>query len=216
MKLIIGAMHEELQDSIAFYKLNKVENEKFTIYKNEEIMFCITGIGLVNAAAQLSYILSKYDIDSIINIGTSGGCDKELKQGDILIIDKIYNSVADATAFGYAYGQVPRMPKYYETSNKDIIKTISKAKIKNIASSDIFIHSTEQVENFINKIEDKISVLDMECFAYAQTAYLFEKEFSVIKIVSDVIGEKNTNNVQFNDFIKIAGKEILEILKKIL
>lgn len=39
MKLIIGAMHEELQDSIAFYKLNKVENEKFTIYKNEEIMF---------------------------------------------------------------------------------------------------------------------------------------------------------------------------------
>lgn len=111
----------------------------------------------------MSYILSKYDIDSIINIGTSGGCDKELKQGDILIIDKIYNSVADATAFGYAYGQVPRMPKYYETSNKDIIKTISKAKIKNIASSDIFIHSTEQVKNFINKIEDKISVLDMEC-----------------------------------------------------
>lgn len=39
-------------------------------------------------------------------------------------------------------------------------------------------------------------------FAYAQTAYLFEKEFSVIKIISDVIGEKNTNNVQFTILLK--------------
>ncbi|ATQ35531.1 5'-methylthioadenosine/S-adenosylhomocysteine nucleosidase [Mesoplasma entomophilum] len=216
MKLIIGAMHEELQDSIAFYNLKKIDEEKFVIYKNEEIMFCITGVGLINSAAQLAYILTKYEIDSIINIGTSGGCDKSLKQGDIILVDKVYNSVADATVFGYAYGQVPRMPKYYETNKEKIMNKIDSAKIKNIASSDIFIHSIDQVNSLVKKIDDEISILDMECFAYAQTAYLFKKEFSVIKIVSDIIGKKDANNVQFNDFIKIAGKEILEILKKIL
>lgn len=216
MKLIIGAMHEELQDSIAYYGLTKVEDEKFLIYKNSYFMFCITGVGLINSAAQLAYILTKYPIDSIINIGTSGACDATLKQGDIVLIDKIYHSVADATVFGYVYGQVPRMPKYYETNKTNISDKLEIKKLKNIASSDIFIHSIEQVELFVNKLEDQISVLDMECFAYAQTAYLFNKEFSVIKIVSDVIGKTDSNNVQFNEFIKIAGKEILEILKKIL
>lgn len=216
MKLIIGAMHEELQDSITYYGLKKAENEKFLIYKNEEIMFCITGVGLVNSAAQLSYILTKYSIDSIINIGTSGACDEKLKQGNVVLIDKVYNSIADATTFGYAYGQVPKMPKYYETNKTNITAKLNIEIIKNIASSDIFIHSLEQVKLFVNKIADEISVLDMECFAYAQTAYLFNKDFSVIKIVSDVIGKNNANNVQFNEFIKIAGKEILEMLKKIL
>ncbi|ATZ21616.1 5'-methylthioadenosine/S-adenosylhomocysteine nucleosidase [Mesoplasma tabanidae] len=216
MKLIIGAMHEELQDSIDFYNLNKIEDEKFIIYKNEEIMFCITGVGLINSAVQLAYILTKYEINSIINIGTSGACDDTLKQGDIILVDKVYNSVADATAFGYAYGQVPRMPKYYETNKEKVINRIDYVKIKNIASSDIFIHSVDQVDLFVKKIDDEISILDMECFAYAQTAFLFNKEFSVIKIVSDVIGKNDANNIQFNDFIKIAGKEILEILKKIL
>ncbi|ATZ18058.1 5'-methylthioadenosine/S-adenosylhomocysteine nucleosidase [Mesoplasma melaleucae] len=216
MKLIIGAMHEELQDSIAYFNLTKVENEKFLIYKNDEIMFCITGVGLVNSAAQLAYILTKYEIEWIINIGTSGSCDDSLKQGDVVLIDKVYNSVADATAFGYAYGQVPRMPKYYETNKTNITNKIQFEKIKNIASSDIFIHSLDQVNLFVNKIEDKASVLDMECFAYAQTAYLFDKAFSVIKIVSDVVGKTDANNIQFNEFIKIASKEILKMLKKIL
>ncbi|ASZ09138.1 5'-methylthioadenosine/S-adenosylhomocysteine nucleosidase [Mesoplasma chauliocola] len=216
MKLIIGAMHEELQYSIDYFDLHKIEDEKFNIYKNDDLMFCITGIGLINSAAQLAYILTKYDIDEIINIGTSGGCDNKLKQGDIVIIDKIYNCVADATVFGYEYGQVPRMPKFYQSNNNLLQGKLKNYQIKNIASSDIFINSQDQIDKFVKKINNQISVLDMECFAYAQTAYLFEKKLSVIKIISDIIGVKDANNVQFSDFIKIAGKEILEILKKIL
>lgn len=213
MKLIIGAMFEELETSIKFYKAKKTNDKICNVYKSKDVLFCVTGVGLVNAAAHLSYVLCNYNIYQILNIGTSGACDLTLKQNDVIVIDKIYCSVADAVIFGYEYGQVPKMPKYYETNkaNFDLQKPI-----KNLASSDIFIHSQSQLDLFVNKINNKISVLDMECFAYAQTAYIYNKPISVIKIISDVIGLTDANNVQFLQFIKIAGDEILKIIKNFI
>ncbi|PPE04515.1 5'-methylthioadenosine/S-adenosylhomocysteine nucleosidase [Entomoplasma ellychniae] len=213
MKLIIGAMFEELQTSIDYFKAKKIKNSICNIYKNEKILFCVTGIGLINAAVGLSYVLNNYEISQVINIGTSGACDSSLKQKDIVWINKIFNSAADATVFGYDYGQIPKMPKFYETASTDVKEKYIN---KNLASSDIFINDIEQASKHIKKIPSIISVLDMECFGYAQTAYIYKKPFISIKVISDVIGTEDSNAVQFNEFIKIAGNEILNVVKNLI
>ncbi|UWD35378.1 5'-methylthioadenosine/S-adenosylhomocysteine nucleosidase [Mycoplasma cottewii] len=218
-KLVISAMYEELEQSILHSSAKLIENnEIIKLYESDDILFAITGIGLVNASVGLSYVLSKYNIDQILNIGTCGSLNKTLKQQDFVIVKKAFYSCADATAFGYKYGQVPRMEEFFEHENhlfKHVKQNNRIVSQVNIASSDIFICNKQHVDLFINKIDQNIDVIDMECTGFFHTARLFEKDIVSVKVISDVLFEEKPNSLQFKDFIKKASELIWEFISEI-
>jgi len=79
----------------------------------------------VNAAIGLSYLLTKYQdqkVEAILNIGTCGALNQTYRVGEVFFIDKAVYLTANATGFGYAFGQIPKMPEFYE-SNKTLVES---------------------------------------------------------------------------------------------
>ena len=86
MKAIISAFYKEVAPIIKYYNLKK-ENSPFEIFKSDEIIVIISGIGKLNSAIVTTYLLSNYEIDFCINFGIAGS--SKFKVGEIFMINKI-------------------------------------------------------------------------------------------------------------------------------
>ncbi|SLE01063.1 bifunctional Mta/Sah nucleosidase Mtn [Mycobacteroides abscessus subsp. massiliense] len=60
-------------------------------------------------------LLEKFNPEVVINTGSAGALDQTLSIGDILVSNHVLYHDANATAFGYEFGQIPQMPKTYTT-----------------------------------------------------------------------------------------------------
>lgn len=73
------------------YKLQKVDDEYFKIYANDEAKLIITGIGSINSAIATTYLLTKYQAkkeDIALNIGIAGA-NFNCEIGDIFKANKV-------------------------------------------------------------------------------------------------------------------------------
>ncbi len=80
MILIHTALLCEAQSFIEFYKLKKVNSK---IYKNDDIVVLISGVGKENTISTLDLMFLNYDIKKAINIGVAGCNDTNIKIGKL-------------------------------------------------------------------------------------------------------------------------------------
>ena len=203
MNLIIAAMLEEV---LLYSKEAKlIEETPFLVYKKEDVYLIVSGIGKVNAASALTYMLSRYpSIQQIINIGFVGGY-PPLKQGDIVKVEKTKYHDFDLQIFGYEHGQVPKMPTYYESN--ELLYSVLNYKPVLLYTGDKFLTTAlETTSDYI---------VDMEGAAYYQVAHLFGKPMVSVKVVSDVIGSVDQVS-SYKDFENKKHQLVYEVLKKIL
>ncbi|WP_031543206.1 5'-methylthioadenosine/S-adenosylhomocysteine nucleosidase [Mesoplasma photuris] len=225
MKILIGAMQEELHQIVDDLKMVKVENSLVNEFKTNdgEVVLAWIGIGIANASAGLSYLLTKYQnkVEYVINLGTAGCLYNDLHQSDLVIVNKATYSMADSTGMGYVYGQLPSMPAHYE-SNPELMAKIKTAVgsrkhiIGNTATSDTFFESHDKVKTFIDKIPFDVQIAEMECAGFAQTAAKFNVPFAALKIVSDIVGGDETNELQFDQFLPVAANVLSEVAREII
>lgn len=90
--LLLCATNEEL-NAILNYPLDWVliENGYFTRTKDKDIVLFQTGAGMVSASIIGQKLISLYNPSVIVMIGFCAGSSKDVKLGDIIIADKIYN-----------------------------------------------------------------------------------------------------------------------------
>lgn len=221
---IIGAMEEEV--TILKIKLTQlseisVAHVKFYtgILKDREVVITQSGIGKVNAAISTTLLINKFKPDIIINTGSAGALDESLNVGDVLISDDVKYHDADATAFGYEYGQVPQMPVAFQSS-KPLIEKVSQvvqqqqltAKVGLIVSGDSFIGSVEQRQK-IKKAFPNAMAVEMEATAIAQTCYQFNVPFVVVRAVSDLAnGEAEMSFEAFLEKAAVSSSQTVEAL----
>ncbi|MDA3809052.1 MAG: 5'-methylthioadenosine/S-adenosylhomocysteine nucleosidase [Spirochaetaceae bacterium] len=229
---IIGAMTEEIEDlksRMGDFVLE--ERAGFTFYSgklcDEDVVLLLSGIGKVNAAMGTTLLIEKFKPDCIINTGSAGGFSSELSIGDVVISTEVRHHDVDATAFGYEYGQVPRMPAAY-IPNKVLIDMAEKAVAKLddvstslglIATGDSFMHKDEHIRAVREKLPT-IMAAEMEAAAIAQCCHNFALPFVIIRAISDIAGN-NDNQIEFKDFLKIAavnsalmGVEIIKMINE--
>jgi len=82
MILIHTALLCEAQSFIEHYKLKKT-NSVPKIYKNENILMCISGVGAQNTLLALEYIYKNYSITKAFNIGIAGCNDHTISIGNL-------------------------------------------------------------------------------------------------------------------------------------
>lgn len=227
---IIGAMSEEIEDLKSHMGNYSTEKKAgFTFYRgiiyDEEVILLLSGIGKVNAAMGTTLLIEKFDPDCIINTGSAGGFSSELTIGDIVISTEVRHHDVDATVFGYEYGQVPKMPAAFIPNNvlidmaEKAVQTLENVKtVKGlIATGDSFMHKDEHIHAVKEKLPT-ILAAEMEAAAIAQCCHNFELPFVIIRAISDIAGN-NENQIEFQDFLKIAGANsalmVMEILKMI-
>ncbi|MDD8048780.1 MAG: 5'-methylthioadenosine/adenosylhomocysteine nucleosidase [Thomasclavelia sp.] len=223
---IIGAMDEEVNAIKEYMKVlneNKVNDIIFYegSIENKDVVLLLGGIGKVNAAVCSALLFENYDIDYLINVGSSGGLDKFQNVGDIVISDKVVHHDVDLVGFNYPYGQLPQMPLFFE-SNKTLVKCVKdiidednfNARIGLIASGDQFVCTKGQVDTILEHFPNALCA-EMEAASIAQVAYKYKKPFIILRSLSDVFG-KGDNNIQFDEYLKKASKESANITRKLI
>ena len=195
---IISAMDEEIKKTVA-----SIQDCKKTLYKDNtfyegyinqnKIVVLKCGVGKVNAAIGTTLLITKYDLDLIINSGIAGG-GLGVNTKDLLIAEKFSYSDVDCVHFGYEFGVVPGMNKYFETDLryrnklKDILNKLKICyKEGEILTADTFRMSKKELRNEINGNYG----VEMEGAAIAQTCYRLNVPFLSIRIISDLLDSDN-------------------------
>src|SRR5690625_5121357 len=70
-----------------------------------------TGIGIAAATAAATWAILEHRPRAVVAAGSCGGLAADVEVGTLIVGDSFTWSLADATAFGYAPGQVPGGPE---------------------------------------------------------------------------------------------------------
>lgn len=208
IKEIMSNIKESNIYNLKIYK-GDINNRKYLVVRS--------GVGKVNAARTTQILIDKFDIEYIINSGSAGAVKENLNIGDIVIGKKLVQHDFDVTAFGREKGYIPEIGKIFESDENLINRCenieIDKIKIKTgiIASGDIFCTDVKMKE----KIREKFNAdcCEMEGAAIAQVCFLNKIPFIVIRSISDIPNGKN--QIDFNEYIKLASKNCAEFIKQI-
>jgi len=166
------------------------------------VLLVRTGIGLVNAAgATTSAILATRPEPGttgslLVSAGTAGGVSDTIRVGDVVVGGEYINIDADARAFGYVLGQVPRMPATYLGDDRAIEALASSSHVADLAPSTVHVgllassYAFVTVSRALSIREALPGVLatDMESSAIAQTAYVHGRPFVSVRGISDLCG----------------------------
>ncbi|WP_154222263.1 5'-methylthioadenosine/adenosylhomocysteine nucleosidase [Marinicella rhabdoformis] len=225
---IIAAMHEEC---VCFRtQLNSPNSESYlNMQVNEakwydhEVVLIESGIGKVNATLAAQHAIDHYKVDHIINTGSAGGIVEGAEIGDFVIADRVCHHDIDISPIGFEFGELPKLPVYYETD-----KTICQSLINlchsmkhtvhsgTIATGDTFVYQHQQLNSISTRFNGVIAC-EMEAAAVAQVCHLFQKPFTMIRNLSDIAGEHAPIN--FQSYINQAGQEssqlVLDFIKQL-
>lgn len=224
---VIGAMEEEvelLREKMDVQMTEVIAHCEYFIgtLHDKEVILSRSGIGKVNAAMAATILLDRYKPDAVINTGSAGGYNPELKIGDLVISSEVRHHDVDVTAFGYKYGQVPQLPEAFEADGKMIEVAEAAARSVEgvqavrglIATGDTFMSDPEKVE-FVRGKFPNIQAVEMEGAAIAQVAHQFDIPFVVIRSLSDIAGQKS--EISFDKFIETASVNsanlVMEMIK---
>lgn len=202
---IIGAMEVEvasLKSAMKVSRMLKKAQMEFLEGKLEGCQAVVvrSGIGKVNAAVCTQILVDEFGVDGVINTGIAGSLKAEINIGDIVLSTDVLHHDMDATGFGYPLGQIPQMDAFSFQADEQMRKLAKEVceevnpEIRvfegRVVSGDQFISSRE--------VKDKIKenfdgcCTEMEGAAIAQTAYLNQIPFVIIRAISDKADDSAT------------------------
>lgn len=237
-------MREEVDHLLA--QLTKVKTSTIgrrTYYEGilfkKPVVIVFSRWGKVAAATTVSTLLLKFKVTEIIFTGVAGAIDRNLKIGDIVISNKLFQHDMDARPLMAKY-EIPLLEKLFFETDKErqqhtaaaaerFLKNINshipsedlnefnikspKVIIGNIASGDQFIAS-EADRNRISEGLPNIACVEMEGAAVAQVCYEFGIPFTVIRTISDAANEQS--DIDFGKFIvSVASKYSEGIIREL-
>lgn len=188
---IIVAVDYEVAELLKQAQKQTIHHQDFYLFNND-VVLTFSGIGKANAARSTANLLNNFDVDCVLNAGTSGSCNKFIKPLDVILVNKCgYGDVDVTIDASYAINQMPREPKYFEANSqaKNLLKSVLQdLNISFILGNVVTVDSFVTQANFhkFNEIthQDNLAI-DMEATAIAQTCYHFQKDFGMIKFISD-------------------------------
>ena len=114
---------------------HKTQRFVLGILDGRTVLVVTSGIGLANAASATARALTLVEAPLVIAAGTTGGLARDINVGDIAAGTRAIYGQADATAFGYAMGQVPQMPVDYTTSDAAVARLANS--LRNVQGVDV-------------------------------------------------------------------------------
>lgn len=202
---IIGAMEEEvaaLREKLADVKLlRKASMDFFSgTFHGMEAVVVRSGIGKVNAGICTQILADVYGVDAVINTGIAGSLRAEINIGDIVISTDTLQHDMDATGFGYEPGVIPRMETSCFQADTGLIGKARAACAEAVPEIQVFTGRIVSGDQFISDKGVKARITEqfggmcteMEGAAIAQTAWLNQIPFVIIRAISDKADDSAT------------------------
>ena len=224
---IIGAMEEEVTALKEAMEVQEtIEKASMIFCKGmlcgKEVVVVRSGIGKVNAGICAQILVDRFGVDVLINTGIAGSLDAKIDIGDMVISTDALHHDMDASEFGDALGQVPRMDVLSFPADETLVKKAVQASEKanpdihtftgRIASGDQFIASREVKERIVKNFHPLC--VEMEGAGIAQAAYLNQVSYVIIRAISDKAD--NSAHVDYPTFEQQAIAHSVRLVKELL
>ena len=224
---VIGAMEEEGEALRAKLenpeKLTKASMDFYSGTMNgHEVVIVRSGIGKVNAGICTQILADLFQVDAVINTGIAGSLDARIDIGDMVISTDAVHHDMDATIFGDAIGQVPRMDTRTFPADPHLVELAVKANEKanpqihtftgRVASGDQFISSGEVKARIVENFQALCT--EMEGAGIAHAAYLNKVSYVIIRAISDKAD--NSATMDYPTFEKKAIAHSVRLMKELL
>ena len=222
---MIGLIVAEVEEMEAVKEImenvNSIDIYNLKIYtgkiNNKEFLLVRSSVGKVNAARVAQIITDKFDLSYIINVGSAGGLNEDLKIGDIVLGKTLVQHDFDVTAFGREKGFIPETGRFFES---DIV-LLEKCKNIQIDNQKILVGTIASGDTFLTDISLKGKIkkdfnadcVEMEGAAIAQVCTLNNVPFIVIRSISDIPNGKN--EIDFNEYLKLASKNCAKFIRQL-
>lgn len=182
----------------------------------KEIILVTSSIGAVAASAVHSYVATTQAVERVYSVGSCGGLARDIRVGEVVLGSRYAYSLADATAFGYAPGQVPGAPSEFVSDAGYAVAATRQLPLSVreglMLSGDAFV-TAELAEPMLAKFPTALSV-DMESTAHAHTAYLLGLPFLAVRSVSDLCSPRAGE--EFHIGLEVAAQNSALALAAIL
>ena len=213
---IIGAMQEEVNEILALANcITKIEINKNVFYQakiaDNDVVIVLSGIGKTLSTISTTLLLTKFDIDIVINIGTAGGLKKDQEVLDIVVCDRLayhdYDMYVEHWDYkkGFDYNKA-----VYNADQKliEIFKDLANTNHDRIwigpaVSGDMFVNKKSQVTKILKEYPEALCS-EMEAASIAQTCNQFDIPFIIIRSLSDITVNEG-NDVTFDEYVSKAS-----------
>lgn len=174
-----------------------------TKFNNKDIVFFRSGVRKINASAALQYIIDRFEIEKLINIGVCTGANEELNYGDVLVpegiidYDFIVRDLDDEIDEKYIMdNDIPEISLKYKTG---LLGTSDKSLIT--------------WKDFIYLSSNGISASDMEASAILKICKINGIECIIMKGISDkpIKGESG-----YNEQLDVYEYNLPIVMKKLI
>lgn len=156
------------------------------IYKGKRISVMASGMGMPSMGIYSYELYKKYDVNTIIRVGSSGAFTKDLKLKDIVLVDSCWSQ----STFAKTQSGDNSPFQYPDTSVNDVIEATS-IKLNYpiirscVYSSDVFYFEKgcEYVSEWMEKYD--VTCVEMESFALFHNAKVLGKKAACLLTISD-------------------------------
>ena len=224
---IIGAMDEEV--ARIKEQLDEVWVETradMDFYKGKlggkDVVVVRSGIGKVNAAICTQILADIYQVSGVVNTGIAGSLKAEIDIGDIVLSSDALQHDMDATGFGYAPGQVPRVDTLSFPGDAGLIRLAEECCrqvnpdihtfVGRVVSGDQFISDKEKKDWLVKTFAGYCT--EMEGAAIAQACYLNRIPFLIVRAISDKADD--SASVDYSVFEEKAIEHSVKLLAELI
>lgn len=195
---IIGAMEEEvaaLKELMEVQEVRSIAGMEFCrgIFENQRIIVVRSGIGKVNAAVCTQILCDVFRAEAIINTGVAGSLRNAINIGDIVLSSDALQHDVDVSGCGHEPGEIPRMETSVFKADEALLDLAEKVCREvnpdiqvfrgRVVSGDQFISDRAVKQRLIRMFDGYCA--EMEGAAIAQTAWLNQVPFVIIRAISD-------------------------------
>lgn len=188
MIALVVALKDEAKPLIEYFKLAHLpEFKEFKIYKKDEVLLIISGVGKVKSAVATGYMLMKFkDLKAVINFGICGCGDLKINVGEMLLANKV---VDEATGRSF-FSDIPSSHNLREFTIHTYDKPVENQKVGSIG-------------------------VDMEASGFFEGALKFVKADRIfaVKLVSDHLDFKTNDPIFVVELIKKHVKQLDEFVQ---
>lgn len=218
--IVVAAMEEEIvayeqrADRLSQPSTAGGARSVLATIEDRKLLLVRTGVGAVNAVTAATLALHAVRAPIVISTGTAGGLGDGVRVGDVVVGDSYLFADADATAFGYALGQVPGMPERFPGAPAVVERAQRRSGVLvgQMLSGNSFVDA-RSVDR-IREAFPRALTTDMESAAIAQTCFNYSVPFVSVRGVSDLCGpEAGTDfGLAIDAAAAIAADVVLDLL----
>jgi 5'-methylthioadenosine/S-adenosylhomocysteine nucleosidase len=197
MTLVLGALDGEIEQLVQALHDRETETRHGQqvhtgSMADRPVVIAKSGVGKVYSAAVAQHLIDRYEPARVIFTGVAGALNPDYEIGDMLVARDCMQYDMDASALGFARGEVPYTEFREFACDPELVRAassvpteIEQVHVGRILTGDRFVTTADEDEYAFLRRELFGDAVEMEGAAVGMVAALNELPFVVVRTISD-------------------------------